>query len=76
MATTPPTPAEDAATEYANWQRKLTELSANPRPSYTLPNGASVKFEDFYRMCKEMRDAARKAMVEAQGPFEANSVLR
>jgi hypothetical protein len=73
MATTP---AQDAETEYQNWQTKLVEVSANPRPNYTLPNGASVDFVGYYRFLKEMRDAARKAMIEAQGPFNADSVMR
>jgi hypothetical protein len=70
------TDAENAATEYANWQTKLVEVSANPRPNYTLPGGPSVDFVGYVKFLREMRDAARKAMIEAQGPFEANSVHR
>ncbi len=52
------------------------ELSADPRPNYTLPGGASVDFAGYYRFVAEMRDKARAALIAALGPFEANSVMR
>ena len=67
------TPAENAATEWANWQAKLTEASFNPRLNYTLPNGASVDFKGYYEFLAAMRDKAYEAMIKAAGPFEVVS---
>lgn len=64
------TPAQNLETEYANWCAKLAEVSANPRPDYTLPGGASVKFGEYYKFLQEARDKARAALLAAQGPFE------
>jgi hypothetical protein len=68
--------ATEAEAEYLNWQTKLLEVSANPRPNYTLPGGPSVDFVGYVKFLREMRDAARKAMIEAQGPFQVDSVQR
>jgi outer membrane protein assembly factor BamD (BamD/ComL family) len=70
------TQAENAATEYANWQLKLTEVSADPRPNYTLPGGPQVDYVGYVKFLSEMAAAARERMLAADGPFEVNSVAR
>lgn len=49
------TPLQDLQSAYASICRKLAELYSDPKPSYTLPSGASVD-----------RNAYRKSLLEEQ----------
>lgn len=63
------TEAEDLQTALDNVIAKILEISANPKPSYSI-DGQSVSWGDYYRMLAQMRKDLKEAIINAEGPFD------
>jgi hypothetical protein len=65
--------AENLQTAIDNVAAKLAEVTANPKPSYSI-DGQSVSWGEYYRMLTGHLKELREAKIAADGPFERNVV--
>jgi hypothetical protein len=70
------TPLESLTAAYESLTLKIADVLSNPRPDYTLPGGASVKWSEYYKMLLDAQKAAREGMIAAAGPFDVVTVVR
>ena len=57
----------DLQTAEANYAAKIKEISANPKPSYSV-DGQSVSWADFHKSLLEALIETRKAIRSLEGP--------
>lgn len=61
---------ENLTTARDNFAAKLAEISANPKPTYTAPNGQTVNWDGHYRFLKEQVDLLTQQIATQGGPWE------
>lgn len=74
-----PTALENLQTAYAGVCAKIAEVVTDPKVSYTLPNGASVDREKYYKFLLEAQERLAKipGVAPEQSPvFTVISVAR
>jgi hypothetical protein len=62
-------------TIYSNYCAILLDMSAHPKPTYSL-DGKSVSWSEYYGMILRYMDDVRRQMVFSAGPFELRSIGR
>ena len=68
------TDADTLQTAYSNFCAILAQITANPRPTYSL-DGKSVSWNEYYSMILSNMENVRRQMVLAGGPFEIRSTV-
>lgn len=63
------TEAENLRTAYDQIIEKILEVTANPKPDYSV-DGQSVSWSAYYSMLMRLRQDLREALLQAEGPFE------
>lgn len=61
---------ENLQTAYTNVCTKLADVTASPKPSYSV-DGKSVSWGEHYKQLTTLRDDLKKAIVNEEGPFES-----
>lgn len=54
-------------TAFANVEAKLVEITASPKPDYTI-DGKTVKWADYFRMLTQARKDLREQII-AENPY-------
>lgn len=70
------TPAENLELSYEQLCAKLAEVTANPKPDYTLPGGVSVSHAKFLEMLTAQIEALRKLRAATRRPYYLRSRRR
>lgn len=63
------TEAENLRTAYDQVVEKILEVTANPKPDYSV-DGQSVSWSAYYAMLTRLRQDLREALLQAEGPYE------
>jgi len=66
--------ADTLQTAYSNFCNILAQITANPRPTYSL-DGKSVSWNEYYSMILSNMENVRRQMIFAAGPFEVRSTV-
>jgi hypothetical protein len=61
---------ENLTTARDNFAAKLAEVSANPKPSYSAPNGQSFNWVEYMRFLQEQVDKLNAQLSAQGGPWE------
>jgi hypothetical protein len=61
--------AENLATAKAGFARQLAEISANPKPSYTV-DGRTYNWNEYLRFLMESMKSLDEAIQSEEGPIE------
>lgn len=64
-----PTRAENLETVLDNLAQQLADISANPKPSYSV-GGQSVSWTEYFRMLTEQMKAVREQIQQEGAPFQ------
>jgi hypothetical protein len=62
------TVAENLATAKANYAAKLAEISADPKPTYSV-NGRSISWGEYHKMLLDMISSITDAEQKVAGPI-------
>lgn len=63
------TEAQNLQTSLEAVAAKLAEVTANPKPSYSI-DGQSVSWGEYYGSLVKLRNELKLAVIDAEGPFE------
>ena len=66
---------DDLNTAYQNLAKQLAQLTASPRPNYSV-DGESYSWSEYFHMLNEQLLATEQAIQRATGPFQVSSRIR
>jgi len=66
-----PTSLDYLTTAIVNVDRQLADLTANPKPSYSI-DGQQVSWGEHFRNLLDLRSKLVEAQIQAEGPWEMN----